>query len=81
MGINVFYLFFKLPSSNSRCTVFTFTFPFSKAQLIEDFFVNRLGNGLINYIDTKAKCRHLKKFTRKGTLWQVLICVRPPPLL
>jgi hypothetical protein len=24
-------------------------------------------HGLINYIDTKAKCRHLKKWTRKGT--------------
>ncbi len=26
------------------------------------------GHGLINYIDTKAKCRHLKKLTCKGTL-------------
>ncbi len=30
---------------------------------------------LINYIDTKAKCRHLKKFTCKVTLRQVLIRV------
>ncbi len=30
---------------------------------------------LINYRDTKAKCRHLKKFTWKGTLRQVLIRV------
>ncbi len=30
---------------------------------------------LINYIDTKAKCRHLKKLTCKGTLWQVFIRV------
>ncbi len=28
-----------------------------------------------------AKCRHLKKFTCKGTLRQVFICLRPPPLL
>jgi hypothetical protein len=40
---------------------------------------------LINYIDTKAKCRHLKKLTCKGTLRQVFICLRssgpyPPPL-
>jgi hypothetical protein len=27
--------------------------------------------GLIIYIDTKAKCRHLKKFISKGTLRQV----------
>ncbi len=32
-----------------------------------------LCHGLINYVDTKAKCRHLKIFTRKGTLWQVFI--------
>jgi hypothetical protein len=29
--------------------------------------------GLINYIDTKEKCRHLKKLTCKGTLRQVFI--------
>jgi hypothetical protein len=29
-------------------------------------------HGLINYIDTKAKCFHLKKLTCKGTLRQVL---------
>ncbi len=28
-------------------------------------------HGLINFIDTKAKCRHLKKFTPKGTVRQV----------
>jgi hypothetical protein len=32
-------------------------------------------HGLINYIDNKAKCRHLKKLTCKGTLRQVLIRV------
>jgi hypothetical protein len=35
-------------------------------------------NGLMNYKDTKAKCRHLTKFTYKGTLRQVLICLNPP---
>jgi hypothetical protein len=38
-------------------------------------------HGLINYTEIKAKCRHLKKFTWKGTFRQVLICLRPPPLL
>ena len=32
-------------------------------------------HGLINYKDTKTKCRHLKKLTCKGTLWQVFIRV------
>ncbi len=32
-------------------------------------------HGLVNYIDTKAKCRHLKKLTCKETLWQVFIRV------
>jgi hypothetical protein len=36
-------------------------------------------HGLINYIDTKAKCRHLKKLTCKGTLRHVFICLRPLP--
>jgi hypothetical protein len=31
--------------------------------------------GLINYIDTKAICRLLKKLTFKGTLRQVFIIV------
>jgi hypothetical protein len=34
-------------------------------------------HGLIIYKDTKAKCRHLKKLTCKGTLQQVFICLRP----
>jgi hypothetical protein len=38
-------------------------------------------HGLINYMNTKAKCRHLQKLTSKGTLQQVFICLRPPPLL
>jgi hypothetical protein len=32
-------------------------------------------HGLINYTDTKAKCRHLKKITCKGILRQVFIRV------
>ena len=32
-------------------------------------------HGLINYIDTKAKCRHLKKLTCKGALRQSFIRV------
>ncbi len=30
----------------------------------------------IDYMGTKAKCRHLKNFSCKGTLWQVFICLR-----
>ncbi len=32
-------------------------------------------HGLINYIDTKSKCRHLKNLAFKGTLRQVFIRV------
>jgi hypothetical protein len=32
-------------------------------------------HGLINYLDTKDKCRHLKKLTCKRTLRQVFIRV------
>ena len=35
----------------------------------------------IRLIESNVKCRHLKKITCKGTLRQVLICVRFPPLL
>ncbi len=35
----------------------------------------------MSYIDTKVKCRHLKKFTCKGTFRQVFICLKPPPPL
>ncbi len=37
--------------------------------------IKGLEHGLINYVDTKAKCRHLKKLTCKGTLRQVFIKV------
>ncbi len=42
---------------------------------------NAADHGLINYIDTKAKCCHLKRLTCKETLRQVFVCLRPPPLL
>jgi hypothetical protein len=35
----------------------------------------------IRLIECNAKCRYLNKLTSKGTLWQVFICLRPPPLL
>ncbi len=37
-------------------------------------------HGLINYIDTKAKCRHLKNLTSKRTLRQVFIKVYGPEI-
>ncbi len=40
-----------------------------------------LGRRKIRLIEGNAKCRHLKKLTCKGTLRQVFICLRPPPLL
>jgi hypothetical protein len=36
---------------------------------------------MIRLIKNNAKCRYLKKFTCKGTLRQVFICLRPPPLI
>jgi hypothetical protein len=30
--------------------------------------------------EVNTKCRHLKRLTCKGTLWQGFICLRPPPL-
>ncbi len=38
-------------------------------------------NGLIKYIDNKAKCRHLKQLIFKGTLLQFFLCVWGPPTL
>jgi hypothetical protein len=35
----------------------------------------------IRLIESNAKCRHLKKSSCNGTLRQVYICLRPPPLL
>ncbi len=44
--------------------------PRNKARVltIDGFILDGYCHGLINYIDTKAKCRHLKKLTCKGTL-------------
>ncbi len=39
------------------------------------YWGDSLKHGLINYIDTKAKCCHLKKLTCKGTLRQVFLRV------
>jgi hypothetical protein len=36
---------------------------------------------LINYIDTKAKCRYLIQLTWTGISRQMFRCLRPPPLL
>ncbi len=36
-------------------------------------YIERIRHGLINYIDTTAKCRLLKQLTCSGTLRQVLI--------
>jgi hypothetical protein len=38
-------------------------------------FLHTVQNGLIYYVDTKAKCRHLKKITCKGTMRNVFIRV------
>ncbi len=37
------------------------------------------GRRKIKIIESNAKCRYLKKFTCKGTTWQVFICLRPLP--
>jgi hypothetical protein len=42
-------------------------------------FILRLIHGQINYIETNAKCRHLKKLTCKGTLRQVSEAQNPIP--
>jgi hypothetical protein len=39
-----------------------------------------LNHGISNYLDFKAKCLQVKKCTCKGTLRQVFICLRLPPL-
>ncbi len=52
----------------------------TKRSVIEVLFyfcVKTCNHGLINYIGTKAKCRHPNKLTCKGTLRQVFICLRP----
>jgi hypothetical protein len=42
--------------------------------------LNGLTRRKIRLIEDNAKCRHLKKLTCKGTLRQVFISLRPPPL-
>jgi hypothetical protein len=41
----------------------------------------RYSHGLINYLEIKAKYRHLRKLTCNRTLRQVFISLRPSPLL
>jgi hypothetical protein len=36
---------------------------------------------MIRLIDSNVKCRYLIKLTCKGTLQQVFICLKPPPIL
>ena len=57
-------------SKGSLCTVFRI----KKIHSIF-YFLHVYSYGLINYKDTKAKCRHLKKLTCKMTLRQVFIRV------
>jgi hypothetical protein len=57
----------------SICLFLKSNLPLVSSQLETSF--NIFLHGLINYIATEAKCRHLKKLTCKGTLWQVFIRV------
>jgi hypothetical protein len=43
-----------------------------------DLLVVCFEDGLINYVDTKVKCRNLKKMASSATLF---ICLSPHPLL
>ncbi len=42
-----------------------------------NFCIDRVYRRKIRLIEGNAKCRYLKKFTCKGTLRQVFICLRP----
>jgi hypothetical protein len=53
------------------------TFTPGRESPITDTYMRRK----IRLIESSAKCRHLRKFTCKGTLRQVFICLRPPSLL
>jgi hypothetical protein len=46
-----------------------------KGKILGSMMEKGCRHGLINYKDTKTKCRHLKKLTSKGTLWQAFISV------
>ncbi len=56
-------------------------YPLSLPRIDPSFLPTNPTHGLINYIDTKVKCRHLKTLTYKETLLQEFFCLRPPPLL
>jgi hypothetical protein len=49
-------------------------------RLMPSHCVNYRGRRKIRLIESNAKC-YLKKLTCKGTLRQVFICLRPPPLV
>jgi hypothetical protein len=51
------------------------------SSIVIQTFLVAFTHGLINYVDTKAKFRHLKKCSWKGTFQQVFVRLRPPPLL
>ncbi len=57
--------------------------------IFDEFMAFSLGVGvrdlccmhtMIGLTEGNAKCRHLKKFTYKGTFGQVFICLRPSPV-
>jgi hypothetical protein len=70
---------FKKSGGYVQCTLYTGTVQYYLRRETLQLF--GLGHGLINYIDTKAKCQHLEQLTCKGPLQQVIIFLRPPPLL
>jgi hypothetical protein len=45
------------------------------SKMVFENFENHQRHGLIKYVDTEAKCRHLNKLTCEGTLRQVFIRV------
>ncbi len=51
------------------------------SQIIKDSFYLPFFLLIILWTESNAKCRHLNKFTCKGTLGQVFICLRPSSLL
>ncbi len=59
----------------SRPFAISLYFAWLKGYYLSVSSFNRNAHGLINYIDNKAKCFHLKKLTCKGTLRQVFIRV------
>jgi hypothetical protein len=43
------------------------------ADVRTDNLIRQGGNGLVNYIETKAKCRHITILACKGTLQEVFV--------